>query len=146
MELDIKKPDCHPIIDIDGFISNGKQFDLDITLADDHRDVISGIVKDCFKEPVKDAIVKLVEVDCKFGKKDLKTVSYTFTNKDGEFVFGPLCPNKKYSIQIWKNDVKHFKVCKKTHIDTDCLDGIDIDCDKCFDTCDFDDKKDKCDL
>ena len=53
-----KKP-CQ-ILDIDGVISGGKQFDLDITLPEDNRDVIYGVVKDCFKEPVTDAVVKLV--------------------------------------------------------------------------------------
>ena len=101
MDLDEKRPEpMHPFVDIDGFIADGKQFDLDIVLANDHRDVIYGVVRDCFKEPVRDAVVKLVEVDFKFGKKELKPVSHTFTDDEGEFVFGPLCPGKKYAIQI----------------------------------------------
>ena len=101
MELNEKnvEPMC-PIIDIDGYIANGKQYDLDITLANDNRDVIYGIVRDCFKDPVKDAVVKLVEVDYNCGKKELKPVTHTFTDSDGEFVFGPLCPGKKYSVQV----------------------------------------------
>ena len=136
MEMDERKPEpmC-PIVDIDGFIADGKQFDLDITLANDHRDVIYGIVRDCFKEPVRDAVVKLVEVDFKFGKKELKPVSHTFTDDEGEFVFGPLCPGKKYAIQIWKDDVKHIKVCAKCHHEGKCLKGIKLDCDD-FKPCD----------
>lgn len=130
MEMNQKRPEpMHPFVDIDGFIADGKQFDLDITLANDHRDVIYGVIKDCFKEPVKDAVVKLVEVDYKYGKKELKPVSHTFTDKEGEFVFGPLCPGKKYAIQIWKDDVKHIKVCAKCHHEGKCLKGIDFDCD-----------------
>jgi hypothetical protein len=130
MEINEKKPEpmC-PVLDIDGFIADGKQFDLDITLANDHRDVIYGVVRDCFKEPVKDAVVKLVEIDFKFGKKELKPVSHTFTDKDGEFVFGPLCPGKKYAIDIWANSVKHIKVCAKCHHEGKCLKGIELDCD-----------------
>ena len=61
MEMNEKKPEVmHPFVDIDGLIADGKQFDLDITLANDHRDVIYGIVKDCFKEPVREAVVKAV--------------------------------------------------------------------------------------
>lgn len=130
MEMDEKRPDMHPIVDIDGFIANGKQFDLEITLANDRRDVIFGVVKDCFKEPVKDAVVKLVQVEYKYGKKEIKPVSHTFTDKEGEFVFGPLCPDKKYAIQIWKDDVKHIKICAKTRANATCLKGVDIDCDK----------------
>lgn len=33
MEMDNKKPFC-PVLDVDGVISGGKQFDLDITLPD----------------------------------------------------------------------------------------------------------------
>ena len=130
MEMNDKRPEpMHPFVDIDGFIADGKQFDLDITLANDHRDVIYGVIKDCFKEPVRDAVVKLVEVDYKYGKKELKPVSHTFTDKEGEFVFGPLCPGKKYAIQIWKDDVKHIKVCTKCHHEGKCLKGIELDCD-----------------
>ena len=68
MEID-KKPHC-PILDVDGVISGGKQFDLDITLPEDNRDVIYGVVKNCFKEPVENAVVKLVEVVCEHGKEE----------------------------------------------------------------------------
>ena len=124
MEMDERKsePMC-PIVDIDGFIADGKQFDLDIVLANDHRDVIYGVVRDCFKEPVRDAVVKLVEVDFKFGKKELKPVSHTFTDDEGEFVFGPLCPGKKYAIDIWVNDVRHYNMEFKGHHEGKCLKG-----------------------
>lgn len=36
MEMEFKKPEC-PKIDIDGVISKGKQFDLDITLPEAYR-------------------------------------------------------------------------------------------------------------
>ena len=129
MDMNDKKmdPKC-PIVDIDGFIADGKQFDLDITLANDHRNVIYGVVKDCFKEPVEDAVVKLVEVDFKFVKKEFKPVSHTFTDEEGEFVFGPLCPDKKYAIQIWKDSVKHIKICFKSRHEGKCLKGVEIDC------------------
>ncbi len=117
-----------PIIDINGLMECGKQFDLDITLPCDNREVIYGIVRDCFKEPVCDAVVKLIEVVCEHGKEERKPVSHTFTDKNGEFVFGPLCPNKVYEIQIWVNKVKHVKVCAKCEHEGSCLKGEDIDC------------------
>ena len=147
MEINDKRPEpMHPFVDIDGFIADGKQFDLDITLANDHRDVIYGIIRDCFKEPVKEAVVKLVEVDYKYGKKELKPVSHTFTDDNGEFVFGPLCPGKKYAIQIWKDDVKHIKVCAKCHHEGKCLKGIKLDCDYKDDYKPFEKPYDKCDV
>lgn len=92
---------CCQIKDVGGHIENGKQFDLEIVVPEDNRAVLFGIVKDCYKEPVKDAVVKLIEVDLECGKEERKPVTHTFTDKDGEFVFGPLCPDKnmkfKYS-------------------------------------------------
>lgn len=129
MEINEKKTESMGcIVGVDGFIADGKQFDLDITLDTDRRDVIFGVVKDNFKEPVKDAVVKLVQVEYKYGKKEIKPVSHTFTDKEGEFVFGPLCADKKYAIQIWKDDVKHVKICVRTRVNEKCLKGVEIDC------------------
>lgn len=138
MNMEEKKPNC-PKIDIDGFIERGKQFDLDITLPEDRRNVIYGVVKDCFKEPVENAVVKLVEIVYDCGKKERLPVTHTFTDKHGEFVFGPLCPDKEYAIEIFVNDVKHIKICSKCNHEGKCLNG------KKMDKCDcFNDKK--CDL
>ena len=127
MEMNNNKP-CCPILDIDGVISKGKQFDLDITLPEDNRDVIYGVIKDCFKEPVKDAVVKLVEVVCEHGKEERRPIGHTFTDKEGEFVFGPLCPDRHYEIQIWVDKVKHIKVCDECSFDKKrCLKGTKLD-------------------
>lgn len=72
MDMEGKKPYC-PVLDVDGVISGGKQFDLDITLPEDNRDVIYGVVKNCFKEPVDKAVVKLVEVVCRTWQRRKKT-------------------------------------------------------------------------
>ena len=116
-------PHC-PIIDVNGLISNGKQFDLDITLPEDNRDVIYGKVKNVFKEPIKNAVVKLIEINFeKDGKKRRLPVSHTFTDKHGEFVFGPLCPGKEYAIDIWVNDVRHYNMDVKCRHEGECLKG-----------------------
>lgn len=141
MEMDNKKPFC-PILDVDGVISGGKQFDLDITLPEDNRDVIYGVVKNCFKEPVSNAVVKLVEVVCEHGKEERRPIGHTFTDKEGEFVFGPLCPGKEYALQIWVNDTKKIKICAKCHHEGKCLKGDK--CDKCDCFIDDCDKCDKC--
>jgi len=155
MEFDDKKDLC-PKLDIDGVVSSGKQFDLDITLPQDNRDVIYGVVKNCFKEPVADAVVKLVEVVCEDGKEERRPVGHTFTDKEGEFVFGPLCPGKVYSIQIWVNNTKKYKLCAKCHHEGKCLKGeknekcdcflnkkhYEDECDKGYDN-DYDKEHDK---
>ena len=118
-----KRPHC-PVIDVNGLISNGKQFDLDIVLPEDSRDVIYGTIKNVFKEPIKDAVVKLIEIDCgREGRKNRIPVSHTFTDEHGEFVFGPLCPGKQYAIDIWVNDVRHYKLDVKGHHEGKCLKG-----------------------
>ena len=114
------------IVDVDGFIEKGKQFDLDLRLPEDDRNVVYGVIKDHHGEPIKDAVVKLVEV-C---KDERKPVSHTFTDKEGEFVFGPLCPHKSYAIQIWVNEVKHVKICKICEHEGKCLKGVDLCCER----------------
>jgi hypothetical protein len=123
--MDFEKPNC-PIVDIDGEIACGKQFDLDITLPCDNRNVIYGVIRDCYKEPIEDAVVKLVEVVCENGKTERRPVSHTFTDCDGEFVFGPLCPDKKYEINFWVDQVKHVNVCAKCTHEGKCLKGVKL--------------------
>lgn len=118
------KGNC-PVLDIDGFMSNGKQFDVDINLPNDNRDVIYGKIKNSCNDPVKDAVVKLVElVVTKDGRYKRLPVTHTFTNKHGEFVFGPLCPDKNYAIDIWVNNVQSFKYSAICHRKGKCLSGI----------------------
>lgn len=125
--MDYEKNIC-PVLNVDGVLATGKQFDLDITLPEDNRSVIYGIVKDCYKDPVSDAVVKLVEVVKDCGKEERRPVSHTFTDKNGEFVFGPLCANKFYEIEIWVDEVKHCKVCTKCEHEGKCLKGVKLDC------------------
>ncbi len=114
------------IVDVDGFIEKGKQFDLDLKLPEDDRSVVYGVIRDHHGDPIQDAVVKLVEI-C---KDERKPVSHTFTDKEGEFVFGPLCPHKTYAIQIWVNKVKHVKICKICEHEGKCLKGVDLCCNK----------------
>ncbi len=64
------------------------------------------------KEPICDAVVKLTEVAYDCGKEIRKPIGHTFTDKEGEFVFGPLCPDRHYAIQIWANATKKKNLCK----------------------------------
>ncbi len=132
------------IVDVDGVVETGKQFDLDLRLPEDNRNVVYGIIRDCYGKPVCDAVVKLVEV-C---KDERKPVSHTFTDKEGEFVFGPLCPHKSYAIEIWVNRVKHVKICKVCNHEGKCLKGVDLCCEPDFrpePKKDFEEEKEECD-
>lgn len=153
IEMKMKKPEHRcPIVDVDGLIANGKQFDLDITLPEDTRDVIFGTIKNVFKEPIKDAVVKLIEIEFgKDGRKKRTPISHTFTDKHGEFVFGPLCPGKEYALEIWVNDVRHFDMEVKCRHEGKCLKGMPGEKCETKDKCEHEDKdkdehkdKDKC--
>ena len=120
-----------PVLKIDGVLATGKQFDLDITLPEDNRSVIYGVVKDCCHDPICNAVVKLVEVDHDCGKEERRPVSHTFTDENGEFVFGPLCANKFYEIVIWVDEVKHCKICTSCKHEGKCLKGIKLECSPC---------------
>ena len=142
--MEYEKNVC-PVLNVDGILAAGKQFDLEITLPEDNRNVIYGVVKDCCHEPVCDAVVKLVEVVCECGKEERRPVSHTFTDSEGEFVFGPLCANRFYEIEIWVDKVKHCKICTKVEHDSDCLKGIKMDCKKdCIKPCHNNDHEDNC--
>lgn len=125
MELDTNKK-C-PVVEVNGFIEAGKQFDIDINLPEDERNVIFGVIKDRYDMPAVDAVVKLIEICYEKGEEVRKPVSHTFTDEYGEFVFGPLCPDKRYAIDIWVNKVRHVKICAKCDHKGKCLRGIDID-------------------
>ena len=128
MELDKKD-----LIDFNGVIASGKQFDIEVKIPEDERNAIFGIVKDSCGEPITDAVVKLIEIEKKLGKYERKPVSHTFTNTDGEFVFGPLCPDRHYSIDIWVNKIKHVKICHVTKHKGECLKGEKLKCEKYYD-------------
>lgn len=125
MEFEIKKD-----IDVEGFVSNGTEFDLDIKLPEDNREAIFGTVRDAYGDPIADAVVKLIEVKKDFGKSERTPVTHTFTDKHGHFVFGPICPKKKYEVQIWANRVDHVKICEVCSHHGKCLKGINLDCDE----------------
>lgn len=140
----------NPIVSVDGAIEEGTQFDLEIVLPKDNRDAIFGVVLDSYKNPVADAVVKLIEIETCECKIERKPVSHTFTDKCGEFVFGPLCPDKKYEIIIWATQIKNEKICARPHRDTKCLKGICLDvcdfemeCEKDFEKCECENKCDK---
>ena len=128
--LELNKKPIGPIIDVDGYIENGKEFDIDVKLPEDNRNVIFGIVKNCFNEPIENAVVKLVEIKNEFDKKERLPVTHTFTDKHGEFVFGPLCSGIEYALEIFVNDVKHVKmIVKGKNRNNKCLRTIPKKCD-----------------
>jgi hypothetical protein len=100
-----------------------EQIDAVIKLPEEKRSVIHGVVKDWKDKLVKDAVVKLFEVVSKGNSCSYKPIAHTFTDEMGQFLFGPLCPNKKYAVKVWFNDTKVREVIVEPDDDKDapCL-------------------------
>lgn len=130
----LKDPHCP--IEACSRIENGKQYDLEIKIPEDNRDVMFGVLKDCYNNPIEDAVVKLIEIGYD-SHEDIvrRPVSHTFTDKNGEFVFGPLCPNLDYALQIWVNRVEQVGLCYSGTIGGSCLQGEDVPCQECEYSC-----------
>lgn len=73
-----------------------------------------------------------MEIVCECGKEERRPVSHTFTDEEGEFVFGPLCPDKKYEINFWVDQVKHVKMCARASREGKCLKGVKMDKCDCY--------------
>ena len=61
-------------------MSSGVQYDLEAKIIEDNRAAIFGIVKDSYGDPIRDAVVKLIEVTKECGKEERLPVSHTFTD------------------------------------------------------------------
>ncbi len=94
-----------------------QQIEAVIKLPKEKRAVIHGTVLDCNGCPVADAVVKLLQVvdGCKLPCP----LTHTFTDQYGQFLLGPLCPNKKYRLKVYKDNIQ----VKYMPLDVDCYEG-----------------------
>ena len=82
-----------------------QQVEAIIKVPEERRSVIHGTVVDRFNKPVKDAVVKLLMLKDPNNPASICPITHTFTDEYGQFLFGPLCPNKAYILKVWFNDV-----------------------------------------
>lgn len=94
-----------------------EQIEAVIRLPEEKRSVIFGTVLDACGNPVIDAVVKLLQVEdgCKYPYP----LTHTFTDDHGQFLLGPLCPNTKYMLKIYKDNI----IIKYAHLQPDCYEG-----------------------
>ncbi len=105
-----------------------EQIDAVIKVCKENRSVFYGVVLDECDEPIEDAVVKLLEIN---EEGCLESKYHTFTDEDGEFLFGPLNPGVEYVIKVW---IKHEKS-RMMIIHEDCDDTHrEHDDGKCEDT------------
>jgi hypothetical protein len=102
-----------------------EQIETIVKVPEERRSVIHGIVKDWRNKIVKDAVVKLFEVSSTSNSYMLNPINHTFTDEHGQFLFGPLCPNKKYLIKVWFNDAKIRELLITPEAPDDCDDEQD---------------------
>ncbi len=72
-----------------------------VTVPKEQRSIVHGTVYDLDGRRVKDAVVRLFA--CAEDKNE--PVMDTFTDDDGEFVFGPIAAEKNYLIKVYVNGV-----------------------------------------
>ena len=80
-----------------------EQIEAVIRLPEEKRSVIFGTVLDSSGNPVVDAVVKLLQVV--EGLKYPYPLTHTFTDDNGQFLLGPLCPDTKYMLKIYKDNI-----------------------------------------
>ena len=92
--------------------NENEQIETEIIVPEDKRCVIHGIVKNHKHNPIKDAVVKLFDADETSDFYEIKPLTFTFTDENGEFLFGPLSSDKNYVIKAWYNDptIKEIKL------------------------------------
>ena len=102
-----------------------QQIEAIIKLQEEKRAVIHGTVIDCKGRPVVDAVVKLLQIvdGCKLPVP----LTHAFTDEYGQFLLGPLCPNRRYILKVYKDNVR----IKCMPLDVDCYDGECIGVDPC---------------
>lgn len=94
-----------------------EQIEAVVRLPKEDRSVIFGTVLDSCGNPVVDAVVKLLQVQegCKYPYP----LTHTFTDEYGQFLLGPLCPNTKYMLKIYKDNI----VVKYMALEAESYDG-----------------------
>lgn len=110
-----------------------EQIEATVKVPEENRSVIHGTVINCKNIPIKDAVVKLFEkIKTSCGSK-LIPITHTFTDNCGEFLFGPLHPNKEYALKVWYHDVNIRKIKFNSE---NCDDQNDYDDYNSYDYCD----------
>jgi hypothetical protein len=92
----------HELKKIDLQIKDGELLDVNVKMNKEKRSVIHGVIVNEDNKPFEDATVVLFKKECG-DNCDLKPISYSFTDNCGQFVFGPLEPDKEIVLKVWVN-------------------------------------------
>ena len=94
-----------------------QQIEAIIKLPQERRAIIHGTVLSSNCDPVADAVVELLQIvdKCKLPCP----LAHTFTDNYGQFLLGPLCPNKEYMLKVYKDNSQ----VKCVPLDVKCYEG-----------------------
>ena len=72
-------------------------------IENEDRCAVLGTVVNNGGRAIADAVVVLLKVN---DRCSIPTpITHTFTDRYGQFAFGPLCPNSTYMLKIYKDDI-----------------------------------------
>ncbi|MGI5848739.1 MAG: carboxypeptidase-like regulatory domain-containing protein [Christensenellales bacterium] len=72
-----------------------------ITIPEEVRSIVHGTVYDADGKRIKDAVIRLFLRE----EQNCEPIAHTFTDDDGEFIFGPLLADKNYLVKVYVNGV-----------------------------------------
>ena len=73
-----------------------------VTIPKEQRSILHGAVYNTEGERIPDAVVRLFAYE---QEQPTTSISDAITDGDGEFVFGPLAPDKRYLVKVYVNGV-----------------------------------------
>lgn len=94
-----------------------EQIDAVIKIGKERRSCIYGTVLDEDGQPVADAVVKLLQITN--SGKGIVPLTHTFTDQYGQFLLGPLCPNQRYMLKVYKDNI----TLRYESVKTSCYEG-----------------------
>jgi len=101
-------------------VEPNEQKEVILKVKRETRGLLRGVIVDECGNPLKDAAVKLLELpEIKGGA--LIPLTHAFTDEYGQFMFGPLCCNKRYAIKVWVNNVCVSHDCAEIGDGGECL-------------------------
>ena len=104
-----------------------QQINACVRIQRENRSALIGVVVDECGTPVEDAVVALYKLTGSCGAP--QAISHTFTDRFGQFCFGPLCPDNTYMLKITKDSVEIKEVTLNCSCNPGgCLGEEDDDC------------------
>lgn len=97
------------LLKIDGDIKD-RELNTIILHRKNHKKIVYGIVVDEDRNPIENAVVKLVLLRDKRDPRSIVPIGHTFTDEFGQFLFGPLDSDSTYLLKVWYKEESKGKI------------------------------------